>query len=137
MGLKSFLKPTKGKLAAFAVLLVIVTIYTIYAMPCPQHFYSSDDEVKLRVQVNATVNESYWSPCGLLPAEPAMVFLWPSFAALMFLSIFSSPAGFLDAFLIIFALAVIVVLNLVYLYAIAAVITKALGKLRRVSQTPP
>lgn len=121
MNWKEFLKPTKGKIISFAITLILVFVYYLFALPCPMYGLGGGFGS---------------STCGKLPAEGLIISLillnWPGMLAL-FLSQLGTMTGN-NVLMILFRIFIFVlgiVGNLLYLYIISTLILKLIGKFKK------
>lgn len=133
MDLKDFLKPTKAKVIAFVILLLVSAVYFVYAIPCP----ISIGGEQIGGIPDTNFGTTGGSTCGKLPLEVLALMYWPIIAASAVLSNLGSAnagtglVGMLKLMLRILIILGGLALNLLYLYAISTAALKLLEKLRK------
>jgi len=122
MNWKEFLKPTKRKIIAYVITLVLVFVYSLYALPCP--VYGPGGGL-----LGA-------STCGELPSEGLILLAWPSMLAISFLSQLGTLTAnveymiYINLLFRIFVFVLGIIGNLFYLYVISTLILKLIEKFK-------
>ena len=122
MDWKEFLKPTKGKIILFVITLILVFVYSLYALPCP---------------VYGLGGGFGGATCGKLPSEGLLLLGWPGTLAFSFLSQLGTLTAnnelmlYINLLFKILILVIGIVGNLLYLYIISTLILKMIEKFKK------